>query len=152
MKNIKTRIAAATVSTMMIAATFLTMSALSASAKTEVVNGDGEATQSIVNVVNNEARPVAEKTTKTNALAKAYYFKALGKTSKGYDWTYKTDKDNINVKCKYDFKAHKYTFKLTGKAKGKTNFTLMYKTDDKTWKKVPMKLTVDAQKNIIRTA
>ena len=147
MKN--TKFAALAVSTMMIASSFLTISAMSASAKTEVVKDGGES--SIVKIVNDEANPVAEKTTKLNTWAKAYNYSASGKTKKGYDWTYKTDKDNIKVACKYDFKAHKYNFTLTGKSKGKANFTLMYKTDDKTWKKVPMKLTVDAKKNIMRT-
>ncbi len=151
MKNIKTRIAAATVTTMMIASSFMAMSALSAGAATEVVYDEGQKGK-MVEIVNKEARPVVEKTTSKNVLAKAYYFKAAGKTKKGYDWTFKTDKNIIAVKCKYDFKAHKYTFKLTGKAKGKANFTLMYKANDTTWKKVPMKLTVDANKNIIRTA
>lgn len=147
MKN--TKIAAIAMATMMIGATFTAMSSVCASAKTETVYDDGT---KIINVVNKEANPVVEKTTKLNTLAKAYYFKALGKTAKGYDWTYKTDRDNIKVKCKYDFTAHKYTFKLTGTTKGKTNFTLMYKKSDKEWVKVPMKLTVDAQKNIVRNA
>ncbi len=151
MKNTKKRIAAIAMATMMMGATFTAMSAMSVSAKTETVYDEGNAAK-IVKVVNKEANPVVEKTTKLNTIAKAYYFKATGKTNKGYDWTYKADKDNIQVKCKYDFTAHKYTFKLTGTAKGKTNFTLMYKKTDKEWVKVPMKLTVDAQKNIVRTA
>ncbi len=146
----KRRVAAVTMSTMMIASAMFAMSALSANAKCEEVYDNGQTPQ-IVKVVNDEANPVVEKTTKLNTTAKAYYFKATGKTKKGYDWTYKTDKDNVKVKCAYDFKAHKYTFKLTGKSKGKANFTLMYKTNDKSWTKVPMKLTVDAQKNITRT-
>ena len=148
MKNSKARIAALTMSTMMIASSFLAVSAMSASAKTEVVKDGGD---SIVDMINKEANPVVDKTTKLNTWAKAYKYSAAGKTKKGYDWTYKTDKDNIKVTCKYDFKAHKYNFTLTGKSKGKANFTLMYKTNDKTWKKVPMKLTVDAKKNIMRT-
>ena len=152
MKNtMKTKFAAVTMSTLMIASTITALSALSASAATETVKGDGEATK-IVSMVNQEANPVVEKTTKLNAPAKAYYFKATGKTDKGYDWTYKTDKDIVQVKCKYDFNEHKYTFKLTGTAKGKANFTLMYKKTQTKWVKVPMKITVDAQKNIIRTA
>lgn len=149
MKNSKAKFAALTMSTMMIASSFLAISAMSVSAKTEVVKDGGES--SIVEIINKEANPVAEKTTKLNTLTKAYNFSAAGKTKKGYDWTYKTDKDNIKVACKYDFKAHKYNFTLTGKSKGTANFTLMYKTNDKTWKKVPMKLTVDAKKNIMRT-
>ncbi|MBQ5398939.1 MAG: hypothetical protein IIU14_05840 [Ruminococcus sp.] len=93
-----------------------------------------------------------EKTKDLNTAAKAYYFKAVGKTKEGYDWTYKTTNDIVKVKCSYDFKAHKYTFKLTGTAKGTAKITLMYKSNDKTWVKVPMTVKVDAQKNITRTA
>ena len=92
----------------------------------------------------------AEKTAKTGELAKAYYFKAIGKTSYGYDWTYKTDNNNVKVKCKYDFKTNKYTFKIVGTAKGTNHFTLKYKTSDKKTVSVPMTFVVDAQKNIIR--
>ena len=73
-----------------------------------------------------------------------------GKTSYGYDWTYKTDNNNVKVKCKYDFKTNKYTFKIVGTAKGTNHFTLKYKTSDKKTVSVPMTFVVDAQKNIIR--
>ena len=91
-------------------------------------------------------------TSKLNQFAKAYTFKATGKTSKGYDWTYKTDYNNLKVKCKYDFKAHKYTFKITGTKYGLSRFTLKYKTSDKKWVSVKMTLFVDSEKNIMRTA
>ncbi len=93
-----------------------------------------------------------EKTTKLNQFAKAYYFKATGKTAKGYDWTYKTDTDNVKVKCKYDFTAHKYTFKLVGTAYGLNHFTLKYNVSDKKWASEKMTVFVDSQKNIMRTA
>ena len=93
-----------------------------------------------------------EKTAKINQFAKAYYFKATGKTTKGYDWTYKTDCDNVKVKCKYDFTAHKYTFKITGTSYGLNHFTLKYKTSDTKWVSVKMTLFVDSEKNIMRTA
>lgn len=93
-----------------------------------------------------------EKTTKLNQFAKAYYFKAAGKTSEGYDWTYKTDNNNVKVKCKYDFTAHKYTFKITGTSYGLNHFTLKYKTSDTKWESVKMTLFVDSENNIIRTA
>ncbi len=93
-----------------------------------------------------------EKTTKLNQFAKAYYFKATGKPSKGYDWTYKTDCNNVKVKCKYDFTAHKYTFKITGTSYGLNHFTLKYKTSDTKWESVKMTLFVDSEKNIMRTS
>ncbi|MBR1731301.1 MAG: hypothetical protein IJ725_02570 [Ruminococcus sp.] len=93
-----------------------------------------------------------EKTTKLNQFAKAYTFKATGKTSKGYDWTYKTDCNNVKVKCKYDFTAHKYTFTITGVKYGLNHFTLKYKTSDTKWASVKMTLFVDSEKNIMRTA
>lgn len=154
MKNtMKSKFAAVTMSTLMVASSLMAISAVAASAKTEVVKDDGSKNATkVVQQINKEANPVVEKTTKLNAPAKAYYFKATGKTDYGYDWTYKADRDNINVKCKYDFKEHKYTFKLTGKSKGKTNFTLMYRKTQNQWIKVPMKLTVNAKNVIVRTA
>ncbi|MBR1749259.1 MAG: hypothetical protein IJ740_00055 [Ruminococcus sp.] len=92
-----------------------------------------------------------EKTTKLNKFAKAYTFKATGKTSKGYDWTYKTDYNNLKVKCKYDFTAHKYTFTITGTKYGLNHFTLKYKTSDTKWLSVKMTLFVDSEKYIMRT-
>lgn len=91
-------------------------------------------------------------TTKKNQFAKAYTFKASGKTSRGYDWTYKTDYKNIKVKCKYDFKAHKYNFTITGTSYGLNHLTLKYKTSDKKWASVKMTLFVDSQKYIMRIA
>ena len=93
---------------------------------------------------------VPDKTVKTGELAKAYYFKATGKTSYGYDWTYTADNNNVKVKCKYDFDKDKYTFKITGTKQGANNFTLKYKTADKKWVSVPMTFKVDAKLNIIR--
>ncbi len=98
-----------------------------------------------------QKRELPEKTTKLNQFAKAYYFKAAGRSSKGYDWTYKTDCNNVKVKCKYDFTAHKYTFKITGKSYGLNHFTLKYKTSDTKWTSVKMTLFVDSEKNIMRT-
>lgn len=91
-------------------------------------------------------------TTKKNQFAKAYTVKVSGKTSRGYDWTYKTDYKNIKVNCKYDFRSHKYTFKIMGKSYGLNHLTLKYKTSDKKWASVKMTLFVDSQKYIMRTA
>ncbi len=91
-----------------------------------------------------------DKTTNTNQFAKCYVYRAAGETAKGYDWTYKTDYDNVKVKCNYDFTTHKYTFKLTGKSYGLNHFVLRYKTSDKKWASVKMTLFVDSEKNIMR--
>lgn len=93
-----------------------------------------------------------KQTTKKNRFAKAYTITVSGKTSKGYNWTYKTDYKNIKVSCKYNFKAHKYTFKITGTSYGLNHLTLKYKTSDKKWVSVKMTLFVDSQNNIMRTA
>lgn len=93
-----------------------------------------------------------EKTTKTGVFAKSYIFKAAGKTTEGYDWTYKTDNNNVKVKCSYDFKNNKYTFKITGTAYGLNHFTLKYKTSDTKWVSEKMTLFVDSRNNIMRTA
>ncbi len=91
-------------------------------------------------------------TSKKNQFAKVYTVKASGKTSRGYDWTYKTDYKNIKVDCKYNFKAQKYTFKITGKSYGLNHLTLKYKTSDKKWASIKLTLFVDSQKYIMRTA
>lgn len=93
-----------------------------------------------------------KETSKINQFANAYVFKATGKTSYGYDWTYKTDYKNLKVKCSYDFKAHKYNFKITGTAYGLNHLTLKYKTSDKQWASQKMTIFVDSEKYIMRTA
>ena len=90
-------------------------------------------------------------TSKLNQFAKSYIFKATGKTSKGYDWTYNTDNNNLKVSCKYDFKTNRYIFKLTGKSYGLNHITLKYKTSDKKWVSKNMTIFVDSEKNIMRT-
>lgn len=95
---------------------------------------------------------IPASTSKINQFAKAYTFKATGKTSYGYDWTYKTDYNNLKVNCKYDFKTHKYTFKITGTKYGLNHITLKYKTSDKKWASEKMTIFVDSEKYIMRTA
>ncbi len=99
-----------------------------------------------------EGYQLPEKTTKLGQFAKAYYFKASAKTTKGYDWTYKADQKNVKVKCKYDINTHKYTFKLVGASYGLNHFTLKYKITDKKWASEKMTIFVDRDKNIMRTA
>ena len=99
-----------------------------------------------------DSTQLPKSTTNKNQFAKAYTIKASGKTSRGYDWTYKTDYKNIKVKCKYDFKAHKYTFTITGKSYGLNHLTLKYKTSDKKWASKKLTLFVDSQNYIMRTA
>lgn len=94
----------------------------------------------------------SEKTTHLNVFSNAYYFKAAGKCSKGYDWSFKADNKNIKVKCAYDFKSHKYTFKFKGTSYGLTKLTLKYKVSDTKTAKVHMTLFVDPQNYIMRTA
>ena len=91
-------------------------------------------------------------TSKLNTFAKSYTFKATGKTTYGYDWTYKTNYNNVKVNCSYDFTAHKYTFKITGTKYGLNHFALKYKTSDTKWVSVKMTLFVDSEKYIMRTA
>ena len=40
--------------------------------------------------------------------ARAFKYNAYGKTSYGYDYTYKATNNNIDVKVNYDFKTNKY--------------------------------------------
>lgn len=99
-----------------------------------------------------QANKLPASTSKINQFAKAYTFKALGKTSYGYDWSYKADRNNLKVTCKYDFKAHKYNFTITGKSYGLNHITIKYKTSDKKWASQKMTIFVDSQKYIMRTA
>ncbi len=144
-KRFTKSIIAAIIAIVIAASSISMISATSASAAS--YSGSAQANASL-----KSAAAVVEKTTALNTLAKAYYFKALGKSKQGYNWTYKTNNDIVKVKCKYDFTAHKYTFKLVGTAKGTAKLTLKYRKDDKTVVKVPMTIKVDAQKNIMRVA
>jgi hypothetical protein len=90
-------------------------------------------------------------TEKINAFAKCYKYVARGKTSYGYDWTYKVNTKNVKVTCKYDFKTKNYTFRIKGKKYGLTKVTLKYKKNTNTWVSVPMKVFVDPKNNIMRT-
>lgn len=144
-KRFTKSIIAAIIAIVIAASSISMISATSASAAS--YSGSAQANASL-----KSAAAVVEKTTALNTLAKAYCFKALGKSKQGYNWTYKTNNDIVKVKCKYDFTAHKYTFKLVGTAKGTAKLTLKYRKDDKTVVKVPMTIKVDAQKNIMRVA
>lgn len=90
-------------------------------------------------------------TEKKNQFAKAYVLKVKGKTSYGYDWSYNLYSKSIKVSCKYDFKKHEYKFKVTGNKYGLQKLELKYKTSDKKWVNVPMKVFVDPDNNIMRT-
>ena len=117
------------------------------------VRADAATQKSAAKVSQKAASTQLPKTTaKKNQFAKAYTIKTSGKTSNGYNWTYKTDYKNIKVNCKYNFKSHKYTFKVTGTSYGLNHLTLKYKTSDKKWASVKMTLFVDSQNYIIRTA
>ncbi len=88
-------------------------------------------------------------TEKKNTFAKAYVFRAQGKTSYGYDWSYNLYSKSIKVSCKYSFKKHEYKFRVTGKKYGLTKIELKYKTADDKWVTVPMKMFVDTENNIM---
>lgn len=90
-------------------------------------------------------------TEKKNTFAKAYVFRAQGKTSYGYDWTYNLYSKSIKVSCKYSFKKHEYRFRVTGKEYGLSKLELKYKTDDNKWVTVPMRVFVDTENNIMRS-
>ncbi|MBQ9673575.1 MAG: hypothetical protein IJV39_03005 [Ruminococcus sp.] len=145
MKNskVKSRIAAITMSTVLAVSSAFALTSVSASA----ASNSGTVQSSV-----SQTTSVLDKTAKLNTFAKAYYFKAVGQTSYGYDWTYTADNSNLKVKCSYDFTTHKYTFKITGTSYGLNHFVLKYKTSDKKWVSVKMTFFVDSQKNIIRQA
>lgn len=90
-------------------------------------------------------------TEKTNEFAKSYKYVVKGKTSYGYDWSYKINTKNVKVNCKYDFKTKNYTFRIKGKKYGLTKVTLKYKKNTNTWVSVTMKMFVDPKNYIMRT-
>ncbi len=96
-------------------------------------------------------RKLPAVTEKKNRFAKAYVFKAQGKTSYGYDWSYNLYSNDIKVSCKYDFKKHEYRFRVTGKKYGLRKLELKYKKSDSKWVTVPMRVFIDPDNNIMRT-
>ena len=71
-----------------------------------------------------------------------------GKTSYGYDWDYRADSTAAKITCTYNFKTGKYTFKAVGQYAGNTNAVLKYATIDGKWHNVPVRFTVDKNKNV----
>lgn len=92
-----------------------------------------------------------QSTRKLNQFARSYKFVAKGRTSFGYDWTYRINRKSVKVTCKYDFKTKTYNFKVKGKKYGLTKVTFKYMKDDKTWVTVPTKIFVDPENYVMRT-
>lgn len=80
--------------------------------------------------------------------SKDYIFKANGKTSYGYDWTYNIDNLCVKVNCTYNFAKNEYTFTVKGQSAGTVNAKLMYKTSDNNWVTKTVKLSVDKNLNV----
>jgi hypothetical protein len=91
-------------------------------------------------------------TSKTNEFAKAYSYKAAAKIRTGSDWSFKADAKNIKVKHSVDKASGKHVFKFSGTSYGLSKVTLKYKVSAKKFTTVKMKLFVDPQKYIMRTA
>ena len=83
------------------------------------------------------------------AVAGALHFKANGKTSYGYNWTY-SGGVGVNINCTYDFSNQEYDFAITGVTPGTTSFTLIYYTDDNETVSVPMSVSVDSDLKVTR--
>ena len=75
--------------------------------------------------------------------AKAFKYNAYGKTSYGYDYTYKATNNNIDVKVNYDFKTNKYEFNVIGKTAGNVQVTLIWNINDKKTDSATFNLKVD---------
>ena len=75
--------------------------------------------------------------------AKAFKYYAYGKTSYGYDYTYKATNNNIDVKVNYDFKTNKYEFNVIGKKAGNVQVTLIWNINDKKTNSATFNLKVD---------
>ena len=75
--------------------------------------------------------------------AKTFKYYAYGKTSYGYDYTYKATNNNIDVKVNYDFKTNKYEFNVIGKKAGNVQVTLIWNINDKKTNSATFNLKVD---------
>ena len=80
--------------------------------------------------------------------AKAFKYYAYGKTSYGYDYTYKATNNNLIVKVNYNFKAHKYEFNVIGKKAGIVKLTLIWNVNDKKTDSETFTLNVDKNGNV----
>ncbi|MCI5598229.1 MAG: hypothetical protein MR360_02770 [Ruminococcus sp.] len=80
--------------------------------------------------------------------ARAFKYNAYGKTSYGYDYTYKATNNNIDVKVNYDFKTNKYEFNVLGKKAGNVRVTLIWNVNDKRTNSATFNLKVDNKGNV----
>ena len=80
--------------------------------------------------------------------ARAFKYNAYGKTSYGYDYTYKATNNNLIVKVNYNFKAHKYEFNVIGKKAGTVKLTLIWNVNDKKTDSATFNLRVDKNGNV----
>lgn len=80
--------------------------------------------------------------------AKTFKYYAYGKTSYGYDYTYKATNNNIDVKVNYDFKTNKYEFNVLGKKSGNTQLTLIWNVNNKKTNSATFNLRVDNKGNV----
>ena len=80
--------------------------------------------------------------------ARAFKYNAYGKTSYGYDYTYKATNNNIDVKVNYDFKTNKYEFNVLGKKAGNVQVTLIWNVNDKRTNSATFNLKVDNKGNV----
>ena len=80
--------------------------------------------------------------------ARAFKYNAYGKTSYGYDYTYKATNNNIDVKVNYDFKTNKYEFNVLGKKAGNVQGTLIWNVNDKRTNSATFNLKVDNKGNV----
>ena len=80
--------------------------------------------------------------------AKTFKYYAYGKTSYGYDYTYKATNNNLIVKVNYNFKAHKYEFNVIGKKAGTVKLKLIWNVNDKKTDSATFNLRVDKNGNV----
>ena len=80
--------------------------------------------------------------------ARTFKYNAYGKTSYGYDYTYKATNNNIDVKVNYDFKTNKYEFNVLGKKAGNVQVTLIWNVNDKRTNSATFNLKVDKKGNV----
>ena len=90
----------------------------------------------------------ASSYSQTAKTVKPFKYYAYGKTSYGYDYTYKATNNNLIVKVNYNFKTHRYEFNVVGNKAGNVKLTLIWNVNDKKTESATFNLRVDKNGNV----
>ena len=101
-----------------------------------------------ISCVGANAATASKSVSATAVQAKGCTISFTGKTSYGYDYDYRANSKAALITCTYNFSTQKYTFRATGNYAGTTDAVLKYATIDGKWHNVPVRFTVDKNKNV----